>query len=117
MQLSQDPATRLARLMFTILMALAWAGYADVAQAPSQQTDNSAADLTPERVQAAAEPISKAFQSIETLEHQISHETFDVRAIVEKVGREPAKLRDWVSKETELLSYRGVLRGPVGVLM
>ena len=44
-------------------------------------------------------------------------DTFDPKAIVEKVGNDPAKLFEWVRDNTYWVPYRGSLRGPIGVLM
>lgn len=59
----------------------------------------------------------KLFQLLEEAERQIPRDTFDVKAIVDKVGRDPAKLFQWVRDETYLVPYRGLLRGDKGVLM
>ncbi len=42
---------------------------------------------------------------------------FDVNAVIEKVGRDPQRLFEWVRDQTDALPYRGALRGPAGVLM
>ncbi len=41
----------------------------------------------------------------------------DRAAIIEQVGRDADSLFRWVRDQTNLLPYRGALRGPVGVLM
>ncbi|HSZ55261.1 MAG TPA: hypothetical protein VK797_06345 [Tepidisphaeraceae bacterium] len=117
MQLSNDVFSRLARLMFSLLMALCWAGMCDVARARPLAAASDDAQLTPQQWQAQADALDKRLQELEALEREIPRETFDPGAIVAKVGSDPVKLCDWVRQETSPLPYRGVLRGPIGVLM
>ena len=42
---------------------------------------------------------------------------WDPAYVVERVGLDPAKLTAWVRDSTAWIPYRGLLRGPVGVLM
>ena len=42
---------------------------------------------------------------------------FDLSTIIDKVGGDPISLFEWVRDNTSWVPYRGVLRGPVGVLM
>ena len=114
MQLSNDFWSRLARLMFSLLMALCWAGMSDVAQARPVAT---ADEPTGQQLQAQADAVDKQLQNLEALEKEIPRDSFDPNVIVAKVGPDPAKLCEWVRQETSLLPYRGVLRGPIGVLM
>jgi len=44
-------------------------------------------------------------------------DTFDPQAVIEQVGRDPAKLFEWVRDHTYLVPYQGSLRGASGVLM
>lgn len=48
---------------------------------------------------------------------EMSRLTFDPKAVVSHVGREPSTLFYWVRNETFLVPYQGSLRGEVGVLM
>lgn len=61
--------------------------------------------------------LEKLLQVLEKTEREIPRDTFDAEAIVRKVGSDPTKLYEWVRDETFLVPYRGVLRGPTGVLM
>jgi hypothetical protein len=47
----------------------------------------------------------------------LPRETFDAAAVVEKIGRDPMRLFEWVRDNTSLVPYRGSLRGPSGVLL
>jgi hypothetical protein len=44
-------------------------------------------------------------------------EGFDPDAVIEKLGRDPERLLDWVRAQTRFVPYQGALRGPSGVLM
>jgi hypothetical protein len=57
------------------------------------------------------------FSAIEDTLTRIPRDTFDPEAIVQKAGRDPVRLFEWVRDETNLVPYQGSLRGPVGVLM
>ena len=47
----------------------------------------------------------------------IPRESFDLAAVLGRVGRDPVKLFEWVRDETQFVSYRGLLRGSMGVLL
>src|SRR4051812_24013526 len=61
--------------------------------------------------------VTELYDKMEAADRRLPRDTFDPRAIIETVGRDPNKLFDWVQSNTILLPYRGALRGPVGVLM
>lgn len=63
------------------------------------------------------ERLENLFDALEDLKDEIPRDTFDPEAIIEKVGKDPIKLFEWVRDNTYLVPYRGVLRGPIGVLM
>src|SRR5207302_378705 len=67
------------------------------------------AQLRPQLEQTYAE-MEKALRALD-------RERFDVQAVIEKVGRNPGKLFEWVRDQTSPLPYRGALRGSQGVLM
>ena len=48
---------------------------------------------------------------------QLPADPTDETAILAEVGDDPAALLNWVKTNTQLIPYRGVLRGPRGVLM
>lgn len=70
--------------------------------------------LSPEQV---ADRLEKLFDALAAIKGKIPQDTFDVQAIVDKVGRDAEKLFAWVRDETFLVPYRGVLREAKGVLM
>lgn len=57
------------------------------------------------------------FDALEEIAKEIPRDTFDPQAIVDKVGKDPVALFEWVRDNTYLVPYRGTLRGPIGVLM
>ncbi len=67
--------------------------------------------------EAPAETLKRCFLALEAISAEVPRGTFDPQAIVEKAGRDPAKLFEWVRDETLWVPYQGELRGPAGVLM
>lgn len=83
------------------------------AAASSQVTPSE----SPARVQLAAEEFDARYAALKAVEAQIPRGSFDPQAIIQKVGREPEALADWVRKNTFWVPYRGALRGATGVLL
>jgi hypothetical protein len=98
MRLSNDPLSRLSRLLFTAVLVIAWCR----PPAVSAQEAPDPADLR---------------RQIEAAEKNLPRETFDPAAVVRQTGREPVKLFEWVRQNTSWVPYVGCLRGPRGVLM
>ncbi len=73
--------------------------------------------LTQEELNKAADKLDRYFQTLEELNKDIPRDAFDPQAILDKVGMNPEALFLWVRDNTYLVPYRGVLRGPIGVLM
>src|SRR5688572_12873355 len=120
MRLSQDTPCRFARLLFTVIMAYAWAGGAHnaAAQAPDAAGGPApAATRTPEERAAAAQQLRNSLRAIEEADRDLPRDSFEVAAVVKSVGSDPAKLFEWVRDQTVWVPYRGSLRGDVGVLM
>ncbi len=70
--------------------------------------------VTPDQARAR---LQKLYGLLEATSRALPRDTFDFSAVTNQVGREPAKLRDWVSTHTTLVPYRGVLRDATGTLM
>lgn len=67
---------------------------------------------------AAQPPPAEALWShLEAARDEIPRDRFDLEAVVASVGTDPAALFTWVRDETTLLPYRGLLKGPTGVLL
>ena len=122
MRLSQDFPCRLARLLFSTTLAFIWAGgpngspsraqapAASSAPAPTGQPEPAAA------FKAAREQFDALWRTVEAIRRDLPRDGFDPQAVFDQVGPEPAKLVAWVHEQTRWLPYRGMLRGPVGVL-
>src|SRR5687767_10275946 len=72
--------------------------------------------IDPELAKVGRE-LEQGYAKLEEALRQAPRESFDPQAVIEQVGRDPAKLAAWVRENTDLLPYRGALRGPRGVMM
>lgn len=95
-----------------LILFTTWSGIPQNA-AYAQKT----ARLNEEERKKAVEKLEKLFDALEEASKEIPHDTFDPQAIIDKVGKDPIKLFEWVRDNTYLVPYRGSLRGPLGVLM
>lgn len=82
-----------------------------------QACASEAARQNKEEREKLVKQLEKLFDALEQAEREIPRDTFDPRAIVQKVGTDPEKLFEWVRDNTYWVPYRGSLRGPIGVLM
>src|SRR5258708_11261055 len=113
MQLSYDVPCRLARFMFCVLMVLAWSG----APRLSRGQVGAPAASRPAGGMSPVEELDRGLQALDDADKAMGGEEFDVDAVVGNVGKDPAKLFEWVRDRTTWAPYHGTLRGPVGVLM
>jgi hypothetical protein len=74
-------------------------------------------EILPTEISKRADQLTRIAASLSNAEQQIPKTRFDVAAVYAEVGNDPAALRSWVAAETHIVPYRGLLRGPVGVLM
>jgi len=72
--------------------------------------------LTQEERNQMADKLDCYFRVLEEAEKEIPRDTFDPQAVIDKVGKDPAALFKWVRDTTDFVPYKGVLRGPIGVL-
>lgn len=70
-----------------------------------------------EELNRLADKLDRYFQAVQEAVKEIPRDSLDPQAIVDSVGKEPEALFQWVRDHTYLVPYRGVLRGPIGVLM
>ena len=77
---------------------------------------SAAQAATPRSLPAAAE-LERVFQGAEAINAAIPRDTFDVKAVSEQLGGDPAGAVEWVRNNTAWVPYRGALRGAAGVLM
>lgn len=61
--------------------------------------------------------IDSSFRAIEDGERDTPRDTWDPDYIVSAIGHDPQELFAWVRDNTYWIPYRGILRGPSGVLM
>lgn len=85
-------------------------------QLPALAQQKTGSPSVAERKQAA-EKLERLFDALEEASREIPRDTFDPMAVIQKVGYDPEALFAWVRDNTYLVPYRGVLRGPIGVLM
>lgn len=64
-----------------------------------------------------ADQLDKVFQALDAAKANLDRTTFDPGAVVDKVGKNPDALFEWLRDNTYWVPYRGALRGPVAVLM
>ena len=109
MHLSNDPACRLCRLVFCATMVVAWAR-------PPQSWAADAAPFLPSP-QVRAVQAQNSLAALQDAIGKLPRDSFDVNAVVQQVGQDPAALFQWVRDYTCWVPYRGVLRDARGVLM
>src|SRR3954447_20887405 len=99
MQLSWDFSSRLLRLVFTMMMALAWCGGSQARAQQQNPPARSIAPVTNNSPQDAAQ-ISSALIALAKLytklDHDLPRDTFEPQAVIQKVGTDPVKLFEWV---------------------
>lgn len=66
---------------------------------------------------AVSEELRQKFDTLESSLRAGPRNEFDPTAIIEKIGRDPSVIEKWVATETDLLPYRGALKGVRGTLM
>lgn len=97
--------------MMILLLLFQWSGASAI---PEAQRD---AAVKQEEIDRAFEKLERIFDALEDIAKEIPRDTFDPQAIVDKVGKDPIALFEWVRDNTYFVPYRGILRGPIGVLM
>lgn len=78
------------------------------------------ADAASANVRTSDERVAMLEQSLKTIEvglQDAPRDRWDPEYVVGVLGRDPQRLFDWVRASTDWVPYRGVLRGPAGVLM
>jgi hypothetical protein len=61
--------------------------------------------------------LENSLRAIEDGERESARDRWDPAYVVDRIGRDPERLFAWVRTNTFWVPYRGLLRGPVGVLM
>lgn len=120
-----DTPSKVARITLVMVLLLAWCAgpeFLGRSQAVAAPPDVSPAPLpitrpNAEEVKRISDKMERGFVALEAAAREIPRETFDPQAIVGQIGKDPVKLFEWVRDNTYWVPYRGVLRGPIGVLM
>ncbi len=60
--------------------------------------------------------LEATFDALQGAARNLPRDSLEPQAVLEAVGRDPEKLFQWMRESTRWAPYRGVLRGPVGVL-
>ena len=66
---------------------------------------------------ALSDALENSLRAIADGERESPRDRWDTAYVVEHVGKDPQQLFEWVAGNTFWIPYRGLLRGPVGVLM
>ncbi len=82
-----------------------------------EEPAGQSAEISQADIEVTMKRVENAFSALEDAIQRIPRETFDPEAVVRTAGSDAIKLFEWVRDETNLIPYRGSLRGPVGVLM
>ena len=105
------------RIALAVVLALAGAAalflMAREAFVPNAGTDR-VVELTPE---AQRVMLDSSLRALEDGVRAAPRDRWDPEYVVALVGRDPDSLYRWVQENTSWIPYRGVLRGPTGVLM
>jgi hypothetical protein len=83
-----------------------WAGQDDAGQAGPQRT--------PAEMDRA---LTNSLRAVEDGDRDAARDRWDPAWVASRLGRDPQRVFEWVRGNTAWIPYRGVLRGPVGVLM
>jgi hypothetical protein len=83
-----------------------------VSSLPSSRAQTRSSTPAPNVVE-----LDNGLRAIEDADRTAPRDRWDHQFVVDTIGRDPKKLLDWVQDHTRWVPYRGVLRGPVGVLI
>src|SRR5258706_1623094 len=105
--------------MLVIFIAVALlAGKARVGRAADSGAGATPAESsTSPATQESVANLARLMDQLAESTRELPRDGFDYQAIIESVGRDPAKLMMWVKENTRFVPYSGALRGPQGVLM
>lgn len=109
----QSPMAKAFCKVLCVVQLFTWCElpFAQVAPTPA-----AASAPSPAEVAALADRLDAWFGGLEQDTAEVPRDSFDPKAIVDRVGSDANKLFEWVRDRTALVPYRGALRGPAGVL-
>lgn len=105
----QTQSARAAIRLFVLWMGLFWSG---LPQALAQQSAEEQ-----QRAARAVGQLQNGLLAIEDAQRQAPRDHWDPQYVVDAVGIDAGDLFAWVRQAVRWVPYRGVLRGPIGVLM
>jgi hypothetical protein len=85
--------------------------------ARSQVDDRTATASKPRSANERLALLENSLRAIEDGERESPRDRWDADYLVQKLGKDPDVLLNWARENTAWIPYRGVLRGPIGVLM
>ena len=104
--------TRNPKTLLFVLLIVALIG-----SIPSLAMARNSEDPEAEKLRLDAQRLDSLFREIQETVEAVPKDTFDPKDVLNKVGRDPVKLFEWVNDKTQLIPYQGSLKGPIGVLM
>jgi hypothetical protein len=102
---------------FAVVLAALPAGDRPGASLPPASGGASPGDSRPVASAERLTALENSFRAMAEGDLQSPRDRWDPEYVVAHVGRDPELLFDWVRSNTDWIPYRGVLRGPTGVLM
>ncbi|HXE51459.1 MAG TPA: hypothetical protein VN541_00500, partial [Tepidisphaeraceae bacterium] len=107
---------RASRVVFCVLMLMAWSGGVDLARARAARAASQPPAASDPR-KTIADIMEQLAGQAEKIRRNLPRDSFDPGALADKLGKDPAGLFAWVRDQTYWVPYRGVLRSDRGVLM
>ena len=83
----------------------------------SQTVASSKSNHGPAGESIQPDQVNGILQGLEAVREHVPRVEFDLQAVIDQVGEEPANLLAWVRTRTTWVPYRGALKGARGVLM
>lgn len=85
--------------------------------APSDASSSVPSAPDPKPPEVRMERMEDYYAALGEMRDGLPREDFDPQTVVEKIGKSPGDLRDWVAENIAWVPYRGRLRSPSAVMM
>ncbi|MGB2716151.1 MAG: hypothetical protein WBC51_18360 [Vicinamibacterales bacterium] len=109
-------AAALAVALAIVVAALPQGDGAGASVTRTATTSTPRAPIFP-RLEDRRVALQNGLRALEEAQQNLRRDQWDPEYVVQEVGTEPERLSQWVRDNTSWIPYRGVLRGPIGVLM
>ena len=112
--------TRGRVIALVALLALAGGGagvWIMATRTPSSAMGAASASESAGTLETGPATLESGLRAIEDGVRDAPRDLWDPAYVVQRIGRDPDSLAAWVRENTAWIPYRGILRGPVGVLM